>query len=266
MPKFNLKAETSRDVMLHLLIIIMVALLLVLTFFYGWLPYTTNHGQTITVPNVVGMKTVELDKFLGTRDLEYFVSDSTYVPGAEPLTVFSQFPLSGANVKQGRKIYVTINSKNPPNVKMPDLANRSLLNAQGELESFGLVLGEIRYKPDLQQNSVLQALYNGKPVTENSLVPKGARIDLIVGDGQGNQEFDMPDLVGKPQDEAELTLNGSSLQVGTITYESHPDREQGLVLKQRPAAGNKIRVGDVVDLWVIGTDPTAGPESGEDGK
>ena len=259
MPKFTLKAESMRDVLLHLLIILLVSVLIVLTFFYIYLPYTTNHGETITVPNIAGMKTADLDNFLGSKDLEYFISDSTYNAGAVPYTVVSQFPMPGDHVKQGRKIYITINSKNPPNVKMPDLKNRSLNNAQGELESYGLALGEIKYVPDLQQNSVLKQLFQGKEVPEGAPVPKGAKIDLVVGDGLGNQEFDVPDLVGKPQDEAELTLSGSGLQVGTITYESHPQKEQGLVLKQKPSAGNKIRVGDVVDLWVIGTDPTQAP-------
>lgn len=255
--KFSLKAETTRDVILHLIIIVLVSQIFVLAFFYGYLPWTTNHGQTISVPNVVGMKLNDLDDFLGSRDLQFVVSDSTYIPGAAPFTVFSQFPLNGALVKQGRKIYVTVISKNPPNVKMPDLSNRSLTNAQGELESYGLEMGEIKYVPDLQQNSVLRQLYKGKEVPEGSLVPKGAKIDLIVGDGLGNQEFDMPDLIGKPQDEAELTLTGSNLNIGIITYEPHPEREQGIILRQKPAAGNKIRVGDVVDLVVIGTDPSA---------
>jgi beta-lactam-binding protein with PASTA domain len=138
---------------------------------------------------------------------------------------------------------------------MPNLLNRSLINAQGELESYGLLLGKIEYVPDLQQNAVLKQRVNGRDVAEGAEVPKGSRIDLVVGDGLGNQEFEVPNLIGKPQEEASLLLSGSGLQVGSVIFEEHADTTQGLVIKQKPAAGTKIRVGDVVDIWVIGTDP-----------
>jgi beta-lactam-binding protein with PASTA domain len=140
-------------------------------------------------------------------------------------------------------------------VKMPKLLNRSLLNAQRELESYGLLVGNISIVPDLQQNAVLKQLLNGVEVNEGQLIPKGSKIDLVVGDGLGKQEFEVPDLTGKPLDEAELLLQGSNLQVGIIIYQEAEDKEAGTVLRQKPNAGNKIRVGDVIDLWVVGKEP-----------
>ena len=67
------KPETWFDVLLHFFLIAVVGLLLVLGFFYVYLPITTHHGETIVVPKVTGMSLANLDNFLDERDLAYFV-------------------------------------------------------------------------------------------------------------------------------------------------------------------------------------------------
>ena len=47
--------------------------------FYIYFPFITNHGETITVPNLVGMEIKDLDEFLSDRDLRYeILDDSSY--------------------------------------------------------------------------------------------------------------------------------------------------------------------------------------------
>lgn len=263
--RFTLRARNYRDVFLHFLIIVATVVIIIMGFFYVYLPWYTNHGETVTVPDLSGMKHAELEDYLSERDLTYIVSDSVFEVGRTPLTVKSQYPTSGNQVKQGRRIYITLYALNPPKVKMPNLINRSVLNAEGELKSYGLVLGELRYVPDLQENAVLKQFFNGKEITEGAEVPKGSRIDLEVGDGLGQQELEVPDLAGMPQDEAELLLSGSNLQVGTVIYEKNPSVPEGSIIRQKPSAKSKIRVGDVVDLWISGEEPAAESEAVDEG-
>jgi len=162
------RAENKRDIFLHILIALLSGSILVVAFFKIYLPYTTNHGETITVPNLQGMHKDKLEEFLSERNLEIQIDDSSYNAGAQPFLVFQQYPLPGSKVKQSRKIYVSINSKNPPLVKMPNLKDRSFINAQRELESFGLLLGEINYVPDLQLNAVLKQSINGREIQKES--------------------------------------------------------------------------------------------------
>ena len=252
-------AVSKREILLHLSLIFGVALLLILSFFYVYLPRTTHHGQTITVPNLIGKHMDELPEFLEVRELDFKVDDSSFVPNMAPFTIYQQYPLAGAQVKQFRKIYVSIYAKNPPSVNMPNLVNRSFINAQRELESFGLLLGNIRYVPDIQQSSVLKQQINGRDIVAGTSIVKGTKIDLEVGDGLGNQEFEVPNLTGKPLDEATVALQGSGLQIGVIIYEMNEDMPEGSIIKQKPVAGFKIRVGDVVDVWVSGNDPANYP-------
>jgi len=262
---FSLTPRSRRDVWLHLGIILCLIGSLVLGFFYLYLPWTTHHGQIVTVPDLVGMQQTELDTYLNSRDLEYLVEDSTFNPDKPALSVLSQYPPPGQKVKVGRKIFITLNSRQPPLVKMPNLVNRSVTNAEGELESYGLKKGEITYVPDLQFNAVLKQVYKGKEITEGTQLPKGSKIDLVVGNGLGNQEFDTPNLVGSNFDEAGFTLSGLDLKVGTVIYEPTSEKPAGTVTRQRPATGEKIRVGEQIDLWVSGPDPAANPASEEGG-
>ena len=151
-------------------------------------------------------------------------------------------------------------------IKMPNLVNRSVENARSELFSFGLQLGALTYVPDLQQNSVLRQLYKGSPIDEGTAIPKGAKIDLEVGDGLGNLEFEVPDIKGKPMDEAELVLRGSNLNIGSVIYDATSTEIPGYIIRQKPSAGNMIRVGDMVDIWVSGEGPQPdGVEEGTEG-
>ncbi|WP_192820440.1 PASTA domain-containing protein [Rufibacter sp. LB8] len=259
MSKF-LKAQSWGDVIKHLFIMLAIVLLLLFLFFFVYLPSTTNHGETITVPKITGMSVDELEDFLGDKDLNYYVNDSTYQQGLAPFTVVTQEPKPGEKVKQGRKIYISINMKNPPLIKMPKLIDGSVQNAEMILKSYDLNLGDIKYVPDLAQNSVLRQLLNGREIKPGDPVAKGSRIDLEVGDGLGNTQLEVPALVGMPIDEATMLVTGQGLQIGSVIYIEAPNGEaEGTVVRQRPVNGQgaMIRTGELIDVWVVKAQPIA---------
>ncbi|MHC2993744.1 penicillin-binding protein, partial [Pontibacter sp. HJ8] len=85
-------------------------------------------------------------------------------------------------------------------------------------------------------------------------------VDLHVGDGLGNTEFEIPSVIDMPLDEASVLLVGQGLQIGNIIYVPGTGKADGSVVRQRPIAevGAKIRVGELVDLWVAGEEPVQG--------
>jgi beta-lactam-binding protein with PASTA domain len=247
------KASTPLDVFKHLLLIAVAGGLLVLGFFYVYLPMSTHHGETITVPKVTGMNVADLEDYLEQRNLNYFVDDSSYSPNIRPFTVLVQDPAPGEKVKEGRKIYLQVSMKNPPVIKMPKLTDGSSKNAMLILKSYDLVVGQIQLVPDLAQNAVLKQLVNGKEIAPGAPIAKGTRVDLVVGDGQGNQTFPVPDLVNMPEDEAITLLIGQGLQKGEVFEQTAVDGQvPGTVVRQRPLAGPDatIRMGQLVDIWV----------------
>lgn len=252
MAKISTRSKT--DLLIHIGIIVALTITLFLSFFFLWLPYSTNHGQAITVPDLSRMSLDELESYLDDRDLRYEVSDCTFVAGAEPLTVQAQYPRSGAKVKEGRKIYITLTKRTAPLIPMPKLTDLTFRSAELSLRSMGLDVGQKTYVPDIAKNSVLKQFVNGREIAPGTPVPKGSKIDLHIGDGLGNTIFILPDVVGMPLDEAKTLIRGSDLQIGTIISVDDPEKEVGTVVKQRPEAnkGERIRVGETVDLWVVG--------------
>lgn len=255
------KSDTPLDLLKHLLVIGVATTVLVFGFFFVYLPLTTNHGETIVVPKITGMNQADLEDYLDERNLRFYVDDSSYNPGTRPFTVLNQDPAPGEKVKEDRKIYITVAMRNPPVIKMPKLTDGSVKNAQMILSSYDLVVGQIKLVPNIQQNAVLRQLVGGKEIVPGAAIAKGTKVDLEVGDGLGNQEFAVPNLLNMPADEATTLLVGQGLQLGEVFYQSAQDSEtDGTVVKQRPTAapGATIRMGQLVDIWVAGEAPVKG--------
>lgn len=237
------------------LLIIIVSLFITLFGAYKWVAFYSKHGQSVPVPVLKGLELTEATDLLDAQNFKYSI-DSIYTSLAEAGTVYEQEPEPGAAVKENRTIYLTVVSSTPPIVKLPDLVDVSLREATSILESYGLKIGQLIYKPDLAQNAVLGLVYNGKTVKKGFAIRKGATIDLLVGDGYGNIKVDIPNLSGLNYEEALFVLNASKLRLGAVIFEgSSTDTFNTKIYKQNPSfstdtALNKIGQGTAIDIYV----------------
>lgn len=245
----KIKFESWLDVIKHLGIAFVFGTVITLIFFYIYLPVITNHGESITVPDLQGVSIDELQEFLVERDLRFEVVDSVYSAELPPLTVTRQFPKPGSKVKQNRNIFISLNSVNPPTTRMPDLRDKTLKNAELILKSFELVPGKILYKPDPFRN-VIDQLYNGEPIEPDTPLAKGSVIDIVRGDGHGIRLFEMPDLRGLPLAEANVIIRGNNLQPGLVFNDDSLTIASLVVLRQSPRQGLTVRIGRSIDLWL----------------
>ena len=246
-----IKQSTLKGLLIHLMSIIVLSIGLVLGFFYVYLPKTTNHGESITVPNLKGMTMDELDEFLLKRSLRYEVYDSGYSNKHPPLTILKQYPKTGSKVKENRKIFISVNRVNPPTVPMPNLIDGPLKNAQVVLKSNELNIGEVSFKPDLALNAVLEQNLRGKHIPPGTKIPKGSTIDLVIGNGYGNRDLHTPNLISYPFDEAKYYIKGIDLKVGKIKRVHDSLNTSGYIYKQSPSPESNISIGESIDLWVV---------------
>ncbi len=227
-----------------------VALLLVTFFGLSWY---TNHGDFVVVPNIKGKSMYDAKKELGNYDLDYVVSDSTYDESKPPLSVLDQQPRKGAKVKENRKIYITLNASAPPSVKIPSIIDNSRRQAELILNSWGLKLGNLIYIPDMAKDAVLNIQVKGKIVKPGTIVPKGTAIDLVLGDGFGNQIAEVPPLVDLTVLEARAVLEAVHLNVGMILGDGTVDDTlAAYVYDQEPKFGQpgKLGPGNSVQLFI----------------
>ncbi|MEM6524613.1 MAG: PASTA domain-containing protein [Bacteroidota bacterium] len=243
--------DTLKGFIIHFLVVVSLAVVGTLIFFYVYLPFTTNHGETITVPDLYGMKLEEMDDFLTKRDLRYEINDSTYSDEHEPLAILKQYPKAGSKVKENRKVFLSVNRVKPPTVPMPKIVNRSLRNAEAVLNSNELRLGKLNYVPSQFLNLVLEMRLGDKILKEGDRVPKGSVIHLSIGSGTGTDQREVPDLIGLPLDEADTYLKGKDLQIGIIEVLSDTTDQNVFVVDQKPAGGKAARIGDLIDLWIV---------------
>lgn len=243
--------ESIKKIAIHLGLVFLSVTVLSFIFLKIYLPSYTNHGQTVTVPNLEGYGVEELEEFLSERDLSYEVNiDSGFNAEAKPFAVLKQNPKPDSKVKRGRKIYVTLNARTAPLIKMPNLVNSPLKNAQEILGNIGLVRGEIIYVPDIGTNVVLEQKYRGRNISEGFEIPKGSQVDLVVGDGLGNQSLDVPSLTGLDEVDAEFLIIGSGLRMGNINYIETDSVAAGVIIKQMPPAGATVKTGEQIHIWI----------------
>lgn len=233
-----------------------IILLLGVAYFYVYLPNATNHGEVVVVPDLSGMTVEEIDKTLEPLNLRYEADDSSYSGNRPPLTVLQQFPRAGHKVKEGRKIYVSINQSAPPTLPVPNLLESgggSLSNARAVLKSNELIPGKTIYQHSPFKDLVIEMRMNGKVLNPGSRVPKGSIIDLVVGDGGGPKDFMITNFVGMTFANAQLRLTNLSLHLGNVQIPDDADTIGivSYVLRQFPLAGDSVSIGDPVN-FIIG--------------
>lgn len=240
----------SKTFLKHLTIYI-VSVSLVCWFIISWLGNTTNHGETVAVPDFSGISIKELDKFVADKNLHYLVIDSLYDTKAKKGVVVKQEPEANAEVKEGRTIYLYVTSILPPTIQMPKLVDRSLRQAAAMITTFGLKLGKTKFVPDQCANCVLEQMVKGKKITPGDKIEKGTVVDLIVGKGLSDEEVGVPCLYGLSRKEALAQLAEASLSIGSVSFDVPKDSISGKVYRQIPACGKEsmINMGGTIDLY-----------------
>lgn len=192
----SLKDFLQSKVFFKQLIIALVIVIVVVFALMQYLSSATNHGQEIPVPDLRKMTVEKAKETLENIDLEYVVLDTIeFKADYPPLTIVQQDPLPKVNVKDGRKVYLKVNSAGYNKVDLPDLIQKTYRAALPMLKSSGLEEGTKTYVPYLAKDVVLELRQNGKKLKTGDKVLKASKIDFVLGDGKaGFDENDKDSL------------------------------------------------------------------------
>ncbi|PLX05774.1 MAG: hypothetical protein C0596_18960 [Marinilabiliales bacterium] len=123
-------------------------------------------------------------------------------------------------------------------------------------ESYGLVIGNLRYVPDIAVNVVIKQMYEGDDIAPGSKIKKGSKIDLILGLGLSDKTTLVPSLIGMTYKDASNTLLDLYLNTGAVNYdetvETKRDSVNAKVYRQSPGHStiNEVNLGYNVDIWL----------------
>ena len=167
-----------------------------------WLDNYTHHGQSIIVPNVKGLPLQQAEAEFNKKNLKTVVIDSNFVKGMPAGAVLEQKPTSGAKVKTGRTVYLTINTAEMPKVAIPDIIdNSSYRQAEARLRALGFKLTA----PEIisgEKDWVYAVKYLEKELTNGEKIPRESVLTLIIGDDEMKADSLSTDslIIGTPKE------------------------------------------------------------------
>ena len=166
-------------------IIAMIVVMVVMIFgVLKWLDIHTHHGESVVVPDVKGMTVEEATKMFRNHGLVYVISDTKYVKDKAAGIILELKPGAGEKVKEGRTVYLTVNTLDVPLRAIPDVAdNSSLRQAQAKVLAAGFKLTEIQLMNG-EKDWVYGIKYQGRSLNAGDKVPLGAALTLMVGNGE----------------------------------------------------------------------------------
>ena len=168
-------------------IIAMIVVVVVMVFgVLKWLDIHTHHGETVMVPDVKGMTVEEATRMFRNHGLVCVIADTKYVKDEAAGIILDLKPGAGDKVKEGRTVYLTVNTLDIPLRVIPDVAdNSSLRQAEAKLQSAGFKLTEIQLVQG-EKDWVYGVKYQGRQLATGEKVPVGASLTLMVGNGAGD--------------------------------------------------------------------------------
>lgn len=221
------------------LISILVILLVVDNFV---LPYYVS-AEEIKVPDVVGLNKEEAIRKLSELNLNPIIQTSRYDERFGKDRVIFQKPLAKTSVKENRRIYLTV-SGGVQTVTMPFLINKTVRDAQINLERMGLVLDRIEeVESELPPNFIVEQQY-----LEGKELPKGTPVWIKVSIGPKIGMVRVPNILGKSFVEAENILRGVSLRIGFRSYIHSNSLLPNTIVDQQPSENTLVSVGDSVNV------------------
>ena len=150
-----------------------------------FLRLNTRHGDFIVVPDLIGKNIDEFESELAELDLQYIISDSgNYNPEFKINSVLDQLPAANAKVKQGRKIYLTLNASDFEMVEIPKITGITVRQARKTIESLGFIFGEIEYVDDIARDEVISIFNDGNELNEGDYLKRTSVIDFELGNGK----------------------------------------------------------------------------------
>ena len=186
------KKMTSPIVWGNLLAMLIVAILTCIGIWKG-MEFYTHHGESIEVPQLVGLQESDAYYKLNQLELHGVVVDSAYNKNRPAGAILEQVPTAGRKVKSGREIFLTINTERRPTTALPDIAdNSSLREAQAKLTAIGFKLGPVEYVAG-DRDWVYGVKSRDRNVYAGEQVPLDVPLVLQVGQGFSDLEEPVED-------------------------------------------------------------------------
>ena len=233
------------------------------------LSWYTKHGQSQSVQDYEGMHMKDARKTARRNNFRLVVNDSVFMIDREPNIIIAQTPKKDSEVKENRRIYVTVTSVTAPLVPLPSLVgNYDYDQYTRKLQRLGLKykIREKKFDRRLEENTILYFYFNEEKITDQRLnrgvkVPKGSVLEFVVSE-RNTGRVEIPNLVCKRLHEAVFLLSSNDLVQGDLYG---PTDDNAYIYRMEPEykPGAMVGVGTRIHLYLQEDRPLDCPEEVE---
>lgn len=223
-----------------------------------FMPSYTRHGVAVRVPDVKDRSFEKAKQIVQNQSLTVKRQVGRYNPNVAQNVVVDQNPPPNADVKPGRRVYLTVNAGEVPMVDVPDFNGISVREAKNRVFSLGLKVGTV--SPDTIPSPYPNTITRQNPEPGDSL-KKGGVVDLWYSTGMGKDTVQVPSIAGRTVEEAQRLLlrqnlrsvvvdprtSGSSAQDNTQPTDT--SKTTLFVQRQGRGPGTKVRAGTEIRLF-----------------
>ncbi len=180
--KVTIRQRIGNSIIKNILLIIASGIVfLVLTLLL--LNIYTRFNKSVDVPQVKGLQLKEATVLLKSKGLKFAIVDSIYDKNSVPGAIIEQVPSANSRTKSGRQVFLSVYSKQPPEMVIPGLVDYSHRQAEALLRSMGFEQLTIQQVPSEYKGLVKGVEYRGRALVADQKIPAGSPLTLIVGSG-----------------------------------------------------------------------------------
>lgn len=229
---------------------IKLGLSLVLIFLLGFgvyqgYNYVTQlfYVEDIEVEDVTNLSVDDARFILKEQGLGVDTSREVTSDEVEEGRIISQFPVAGSPVKENTSVRLTV-SLGKEKEKMRSLIELHESTASRLLADYAEVILEEEEHDRIPTGHVIRQ----EPGADQMVIPDETKVTLVISSGKG--KFEMPNLIGISQTEAEAIIDRNNLVLESIE-EDYGDVPEGEVYRQHPVdPGQEVEAGTEITIWV----------------
>lgn len=213
---------------------------------YLTLTFIVKGEETVIVPDIAGKDVVSVLRLMTELGLNTKVKGSEYSADVPTNHVIFQEPRPGVEIKKDRDVRIII-SKGAKTVVAPKLKGLSIQQARIILSENGLCLGNQSrvFDGNIRKEEIIS-----QTPSPGSNIERGRCVDLLLSLGGRPAAYKMPDVIGRPIEDAFLLMDAVGFRLGNIQAVFIKNKPFDMVVGQIPPVGHRILEGSRVNLKV----------------
>ncbi len=207
------------------------------------------HAETVSVPDLTGKTMSEARTELAKKDLSLSPSGSEFNDEWGKGKIIRQDPGPGSRIQVTKMVHVILSAGSERSV-VPTLEGKMLEAVVPLLREATLARGPVS---QIHTDQFAAGKVISQHPAPGTLVERGAPVSFLVSQGQPEDRYVMPDLIGHRATRVIQRLQSLDFKVSDVRYVYYPGLEAGLIVKQSPPGGFRIQKSYPITLEVSRT-------------